>query len=102
MIRWALIVVLTGGVLVIASENRIDPVAVQLLFGFRAPALSVAGLILLSFGAGAAVVALAAIPAWLHASLRIRRQRRQIESLEGQVAAGGAPPTSAAPPHNIA
>lgn len=95
MIRWALIVVLTGGVLFVASENRADPVMVQLLFGFRAPPLSLAGLILLSFGAGAAVVALSVVPAWLRASLRARRQRREIESLEGQVAAGSAPPARA-------
>lgn len=95
MIRWALIVVLTGGVLVVASENRTDPVMVQLLFGFRAPPLSLAGLILLSFAAGAAVVALWVVPAWIHASLRARRQRREIESLEGQVAAENTPPAVA-------
>jgi hypothetical protein len=104
VIRWALIAVLTGGVLVVASENRTDPVMVQLLFGFRAPPLSVAGLILLSFGAGAAAVALSVVPAWLRASLRVRRQRREIESLEDQVAAGNAPPAvapGATPPHDF-
>lgn len=92
MIRWGLIVVLTLAVLVVASENRADPVMVQMLFGFRTPPVSVAALVLLSFAAGAAVVALWVVPAWIRASLRARRQRKEIESLEGQVMAANTSP----------
>ncbi len=102
MTRWALVIVLTIGLLVIASENRLDPVAVQLLFGFRAPALSLGALMVLSFAAGAAVVALAVAPAWIRAVILTRRQRRMIESLEGQVAAGNDPSRGAPPPHDFA
>ncbi len=91
MIRTALIVVLTAAVLLVASENRNVLVMVEVLFGFRTPPVSVAVLVLVSFTAGAAAIALWVVPAWIRASLRARRQRREIEVLEGQVAAGNAP-----------
>lgn len=107
MIRWGLIVVLTAAVLVVASENRADLVMLQMLFGFRTPPFSLGLLILVCFAAGAVITALWLVPAWVRASLLARRQRRQIESLEGQVAAappppGGAPSTGNIPPPDIA
>jgi uncharacterized membrane protein YciS (DUF1049 family) len=106
VIRLACIVVVIVAVLVVASENRGDLVMVKLLFGFRTPPLSVAVLVLASFGAGAAAVALLVVPAWIRASLRARRQRREIETLEGQVATAGAPPavepsTGGVPPRDV-
>ncbi len=92
MIRLALIVILTVVVLLVASENRNDLVMVELLFGFRTPPVSLAALVLASFAAGAATIALWVVPAWIRASLRARRQRREIEALEGQVATGHASP----------
>lgn len=107
MIRWGLIVVLTVGVLVVANENRTDPITLQMFLGFRTPPVSIATLVLLSFAAGAAVVALWVVPAWIRASLKARRQRKEIESLEGQMVTqntssqpAAAPPTL--PPHDIA
>lgn len=101
MIRWALIVVVVAAVLVVASENREILVMAEVLFGFRTPPFSLGLLILLCFAAGAAAIALWVVPAWIRASLLARRQRRQIEELEGQVAAGNAPPV-APPPRDIA
>jgi uncharacterized membrane protein YciS (DUF1049 family) len=101
VIRAALIVVVVAVVLVVASENRTVPVSPEVIFGFRTPEFSLGLLILLSFAAGAAAIGLWVIPAWVRASLSARRQRRQIEELEGRVAAGRMPAAGDAPPHDI-
>jgi uncharacterized membrane protein YciS (DUF1049 family) len=103
VIRWGLIVVLTVSVLVVASENRTDLVMLQMLFGFRTPPFSLGLLVLLSFAAGIAVMTLWLVPAWVRASLLARRQRRQIEELEGQPSTGSvaAPSTVGTPPHDF-
>jgi uncharacterized membrane protein YciS (DUF1049 family) len=106
VIRLALIVVMTAAVLVVASENRDALVMAEVLFGFRTPPFSLGLLILLCFAAGAAAMGLWVVPAWLRASLLVRRQRREIAGLEEQVASGSAPPvaappTSGMPPHDV-
>jgi len=104
VIRWGLVVVLTIAVLVVASENRADLVMLQMLFGFRTPPFSLGLLILVCFTAGAAVMTLWLVPAWVRASLLARRQRRQIEGLESQLSAGSAaaPSTGDTTPHDFA
>jgi hypothetical protein len=91
VIRWVLIIALTVALLLAAGENRHGLVMVELPFGFRTPPVSLGVLILASFASGAAAVALWVVPAWIRASLRARRQRREIDALEGQVATGNAP-----------
>lgn len=97
MIRAVLIVLLLAAVLVVASENRQDLVMAKVLFGFRTPPFSLGLLILVSFAAGAAAVALWVVPAWIRASLAARRQRRQIEELERQLVTGTAEPAAESP-----
>jgi len=103
MMRTIFIVVMIAAMLVVASENRQDLVMAKVLFGFRTPPFSLGLLILVCFAAGAATIALWVVPAWVRASLLARRQRRQIEELEAQIASGdsphvAAPPTG--PPHD--
>lgn len=91
MIRVLLVLVLLLGILFLASENREQRIPLHLLFGLQIQPFSLTYLIVGAFATGAAVVALVLVPPWLRASLKARRQRREIETLEDQLATANRP-----------
>lgn len=84
MMRAVFVAVVTVAALIVANENRNELLTLNVLFGFRTPPVSVALLVLVSFAAGVIATALLVVPAWLRASLKARRQRREIETLDAQ------------------
>jgi hypothetical protein len=82
VIRIILALVITGVVLLVANENRHQLMALELPLGLRTQPLAVAAVVLASVLAGALLVAIALVPAWVRASLRARRLRRELDAIE--------------------
>ncbi|HET8760827.1 MAG TPA: lipopolysaccharide assembly protein LapA domain-containing protein [Nitrospiria bacterium] len=95
MIRGVLAFLIAGVVLLVANENRHQLMMLELPFGFRTDPLAVASVILASVLAGALLVAIALVPAWLRASLRARRLRRELDTGESSRPTRGEPKSAA-------
>ncbi|MFZ5862626.1 MAG: lipopolysaccharide assembly protein LapA domain-containing protein [Nitrospirota bacterium] len=77
-----LALIIAAALLLVAGENRHQLMVVELPLGFRSGPLAVAAVILASALAGAILATIAFAPAWIRASLRARRLRRELDAVE--------------------
>ncbi|MFZ5874804.1 MAG: lipopolysaccharide assembly protein LapA domain-containing protein [Nitrospirota bacterium] len=95
MILAVLALIIVAALLLVAGENRHQLMVVELPLGFRAGPFAVAAVIIASALAGAILVTIALAPAWIRASLRARRLRRELDAVESPRPSRGAPPPTA-------
>jgi len=98
MIRLLLLLLVSAAAFVFALDNRDQMIALRMPLGESTPPISVPLLVLASFASGLVVAVLLVAPEWIRARLQVRRQRRQIAALEGQLEMTGPITPNAVPP----
>ena len=98
MIRLLLLLLVSAAAFVFALDNRDQMIALRMPLGESTPPISVPLLVLASFASGLVVAVLLVAPEWIRARLQVRRQRRQIATLEEQLEMTGPITPNAVPP----